>query len=263
MWYRTGRGEGVSFCSSTVGECRPTWLWLPGIETWIRIRRAGRSALLGAWDERNGGSASGETRLVEVETKEDHEHRGLRGKASGRLGASAPAFGRGERQLFRRSGKCHHRSGRRFVVCVCVVPATRECERWIWICRWADSTTRQPEVDRMSSSLRIEMGGASTTVRCISFLFCVSGSRWPRQAADWKTRVEMRSEPPTGGGIQRLAENSSKPVCALEGRFLPACRRPRECRNMAHSCRVKVGVVKQLGKPQSATVLAHAQSGSR
>lgn len=78
MWYRTGRGEGVSFCSSTVGECRPTWLWLPGIETWIRIRRAERSALLGAWDERNGGSASGETRLVEVETKEDHQHRGLR-----------------------------------------------------------------------------------------------------------------------------------------------------------------------------------------
>lgn len=60
------------------------------------------------------------------------------------------------------------RVGRR--VCVCVVPATRErCEGWIWICRWADSTTREPEVDQMSSSLRTEMGAPQP--RSTAFLF--------------------------------------------------------------------------------------------
>lgn len=55
-------------------------------------------------------------------------------------------------------------------VCVCVVPATRErCEGWIWICRWADSTTREPEVDQMSSSLRTEMGAPQP--RSTAFLF--------------------------------------------------------------------------------------------
>lgn len=158
MRYRTGRGERVSICSSTVGECRPGSLGL----------RHGFG--FGAWDEGNGGSASAETRLVKVETKQDDQHRGSRGKASGRLGASASAFGRGEGHPFCRSGKCHHRPGRTSCVCVCVVPATRErCEGWIWICRWADSTTREPEVDQMSSSLRTEMGAPQP--RSTAFLF--------------------------------------------------------------------------------------------
>lgn len=71
MRYRTGRGERVSICSSTVGECRPGSLGLR------------RGFGFGAWDEGNGGSASAETRLVKVETKQDDQHRGSRGKASG------------------------------------------------------------------------------------------------------------------------------------------------------------------------------------
>lgn len=59
------------------------------------------------------------------------------GKASGRLGASAPAFGRGESHPFCRSGKCHLRSGpRTSCVCVCVCGASDPGVRgWVWICR--------------------------------------------------------------------------------------------------------------------------------
>lgn len=222
VWYRTGRGEGVSFCSSTVGECRPTWLWLPGIERRGFGFGAPREAL--CWEpgtretedrpqEKLGSSKLRRRKIISTEA---WEGRLLGGLALPRQRLDA---GRGNFSDDQENAIIGPDVGSSCVCAWCQRPGSASVGVGFVVGRIPQQDNQRLIECRRRCESRWGAPQPRSAAFLFFFVFCVSGSRWPRQAADWKTPAEMRSEPPTGGASNDWQKILQSPFVPLRGAF--------------------------------------------